>query len=148
MAPLLGIIIGVLEYYRRHDNDCGIPVKWWVEIWFIIPLCFLFLQLQELWMLKCCRTWVMPYMITCIVLYLLAFAVLTLHGLGIYFSDDNDCQDHSDTSTYLVFMIIFMFFGCFLTLILCVLCIVGPIIYYQFRDGAGQSGKLREGQIG
>ena len=99
-------------------------------------------------MLKCCRSWVMPYIITCVVLYLLAFAILTLYGLIIYFSDDNDCQENGDTSTYLVFMIIFMFFGCILTLLLCVLCIVGPIIYYQFRDAARQPGKLQgEGQI-
>ena len=81
----------MLEYYRRHDHDCGIPVKWWVEIWFIIPAVYLFLQLQELWILKCARSSVIPYAITCYVLLLLAYAVLTMYGLAIYFSDDNDC---------------------------------------------------------
>lgn len=84
----------------------------------------------------------MPFMIVQIILVILAFAALTIWGYIIYFDDDNNCQDYSDTSCWLVFMIIFLFFGTFLLLLLLLLCICGPILYCYLRDQMKPSGKL------
>jgi len=82
-------------------------------------------------------------------LYLLAISALTIYGYVIYFSDDNDCQDHADTTIFLVFMIIFMFIGTFCILLFIAALILIPCLYYHFRDQQRrQPGKFEdEGQI-
>jgi hypothetical protein len=52
-----------------------------------------------------------------------------IYGYVIYFSDDNDCQTHSDTSGWLICMIILLFIGLFIILAFTCAIICGPIFY-------------------
>lgn len=146
--PILIIIILIIEWSKRNGHECGIPVKLWVELMFIIPLVYSILLLNELWILRCNRNAVIPHALILGLLLLLVYAAVFIWGYIIYFDDANNCQDYSDTSVFLVFMIIFLFFGLFILLILCLLLICGPIAYCYYRDAMRRPGKLEDqGQI-
>lgn len=134
MIPILLIIIIVVDYFRRNGHQCGIPVQLWVELVLIIALIFTILNLNELWIIRCNRNALIPYTLIMGALAILVYSVMTIWGYVIYYSDDNNCQDHSDTSTFLVIMIIFLFFGLFVLLALCLILICGPIFFCYIRD--------------
>ena len=143
MIPILLILIVVCEVTRRRGHSCGIPVQLWVELVFIILLVYILLTLNELWIIRCNRGCVIPHALILGCILILAYSALTIWGYVIYFSDDNDCQDNSDTSCWLIFMIIFLFFGTFILLLLFILLICGPILYCYLRDQMRPgSGKL------
>ena len=148
MIPILIIIIVLLDYFRRNGHSCGIPVQIWVELVFIVALIFTLLNLNELWIMRCNRAAVIPYTLISAAVLLLIYSILVIWGYVIYYSDDNNCQDYSDTSAFLVIMIILLFIGLFVLLAVCLLLICGPILYCQYRDALRRPGKFEgEGQI-
>lgn len=106
------------------------------------------MNLNELWIIRCNRNALWPYNIIMGILFVVVYSILIIYGYIIYFSDDNNCQDYTDTSTFLVIMLIFLFFGLLILLLFCLLLICGPILYCQYRDAMRRPGKFEgEGQI-
>lgn len=148
VLPILIVVIIVCELTRRKGHQCGIPVQLWVELFFIITAVYYALLLNLLWIVRRGPVAMILYIVILFGIYLLAMAGLTIWGYVIYFSDDNDCQDNSDTSVWLIFMVIFLFFGTILILLLICFLICVPMVWCQLRDGEGGSGRLEnDGQI-
>ena len=133
---ILAIIIVVLEYFKHHGNQCGIPVYLWIEIFFVIFLTQTTMRLNYLWWMRCYTgTWQRFWFIAIIVLiWWLLLSIWTIYGYIIYSSDDNDCQSHSDTTAWLIIMILCLFWGQVIMILLICALTCGPFVYCWIRD--------------
>ena len=127
-AIILLIILLIAEYYRKSGVSCGIPVILWVEIFFAIYLGLFIFNLFMLIVLYNCYNDHIKYQIAMYIVFgVLLFAWL-IYGYVIYFSSDNDCQEHAGTSGWLIVMVILMVLALLLFTIL--LCCVLPLVLY------------------
>jgi hypothetical protein len=125
---ILLIIILIAEFYKKTGVSCGIPVITWVEIFFVIYLGMSIFGLFLLIVLYNCYNDTMKWQIGLYVTFGVLLLAWTIYGYVIYFSDDNDCQEHAGTSGWLVFMVILMVIALLLFTVL--LCCVLPLILY------------------
>ena len=72
------------------------------------------------------------WLLVLILLWALVYAGWIIYGYVIYFSDDNNCNEHADTSVALVFMAIFLILGLVVILFAACLLFGVPIIYCCF----------------
>ena len=126
---ILLIIVLICELSRRGNKGCGIPVIFWIEIFFVIWLSKSTFGLNIIWILRTHYEYRIHFYIITWLLFTAILVAWIIYGYVIYFSDDNDCQTHSDTSGWLIFMIILLFIGLFVILIFTVAIICGPIFY-------------------
>lgn len=125
---ILLIILLIAEYYKKTGVSCGIPVILWVEIFFAIYLGLFIFNLFMLIVLYNCYNDHIKYQIAMYIVFgVLLFAWL-IYGYVIYFSEDNDCQEHAGTSGWLIVMVILMVLALLLFTIL--LCCVLPLVLY------------------
>ena len=82
--------------------SCGIPVITWVEIFFVIYLGMSIFGLFLLIVLYNCYNDHIKWQIGLYVTFGVLLLAWTIYGYVIYFSDDNDCQEHAGTSGWLV----------------------------------------------
>ena len=127
-AIILLIILLIAEYYRKSGVSCGIPVILWVEIFFAIYLGLFIFNLFMLIVLYTCWNDHVKYQIAMYIVFGVLLFAWIIYGYVIYFSADNDCQDHPGTSGWLVFMVILLVLGLLLFTIL--LCCVLPLFLY------------------
>jgi hypothetical protein len=125
---ILLIIILIAEFYKKTGVSCGIPVITWVEIFFVIYLGMSVLALFLLIVLYNCYNDMLKWQIGFYVFFGVLLLAWTIYGYVIYFSDDNDCQEHAGTSGWLVFMVILLVLALLLFTIL--LCCVLPLFLY------------------
>mmetsp|Transcript_4457 Transcript_4457/g.6602 ORF Transcript_4457/g.6602 Transcript_4457/m.6602 type:complete len:91 (-) Transcript_4457:501-773(-) len=90
MAILLLLLI-LLEYFRNRGEGCGIPVIFWIEIFFVILLTKSIFDLNVIWVMRVSYRMRMPFFITSWIIFTTGLAAWTVYGYFLYFSDRNDC---------------------------------------------------------
>jgi hypothetical protein len=144
-------IIVALVWMKKHQG-CGIPVYWWIIIYFLIAL----IAITGLLFVPCCFTrerssCILPALISLFLIQLWGQAIWSIYGHSLYFSDDNDCGDKSDTRGWMIFMIILLFLGLFqimsALIFTCVICCNLSTIIDQMKNRPADS-EQREGLVG
>ena len=127
------ILFGVIAFNASKSEGCGIPVWTWLEVYFALSLLFsfflmpFFLCLRVMHPLKA-----LSWLLVLILIWAILLASWIIYGYSIYFSEDNNCNEHADTSVALVFMCIFLIFGLLIILVAAILLFAVPIIYCCF----------------
>lgn len=128
---ILLIIVLICEICRHNTKGCGIPVIFWIEIFFVIWLTKSTFGLNIIWILRTHYQYRIHFYIITWLIFTAILVAWIIYGYVIYFSDDNDCQN-SDVNGWLIFMIILLFIGLFVILVFTLAIICGPIIYVWF----------------
>lgn len=68
------------------------------------------------------------------IVLLIAQVVVIIYGYVIYFSADNDCQEHPDMVFWLVIMILVLVYGLLPILALALLICCAPILFCIMRQ--------------
>ena len=115
------VVVGIIIYAcalaalikaKNESEGCGIDVFFWLQVHLGLVLLGGILFLPVLCYLRYNHPAKALCMFLVIALILLiAIAAWIVYGYFIYFSDNNDCTNHKETSVGLVFMCIFLIFG-------------------------------------
>uniref|UniRef100_A0A7S3FZK8 RING-type domain-containing protein n=1 Tax=Strombidium rassoulzadegani TaxID=1082188 RepID=A0A7S3FZK8_9SPIT len=145
---ILLILLLVLEYFRNNGNQCGIPLLFWLEIFFVIALSRSIFNLNIIWIVRYRYNWRIPFYIGSFLFFTALLVAWIIYGYVLYFSPDNDCQSHSDTTFWLVVMILILFVGLFIMLVFFIILCCGPCLYFYLRDQQdSRRGALDNSQI-
>ena len=120
----------VLNHAKNNSEGCGIPVFTWLQVYFAITLLASIIFFPVLLCLKCTH----PLKAIALGMFLYLIVIITLaswviYGYVLYFSDDNNCTDHYDTTVASVFMCIFMILGLIVIASAVICCFAIPILY-------------------
>ena len=120
----------VLADAKSKSEGCGIPVFTWLQVYFGLALLGSLIFAPALLCLKCSHPLkaIALFMFLYLV-FLILIASWLIYGYTLYFSEENNCTDHYDTTVASVFMCLFMIFGLFLICIAVICCFAIPIIY-------------------
>ena len=127
---LYSLIIIIADIYRQKNEDCGIPVVLWCEIFFgICLLKTILVSFAYFGINSCSGSCVLKWYIVASAIGLLLIFAWVIYGYVIYFSEDNECQSSSENFGWLVLMVLILFFVIFaLILVLIGLCVLSCVI--------------------
>ena len=128
-------LITIIELCHYYGDNCGIPLHLWLDIYFIIVFSkYLIFDWVDILICKYKPTY--WYDTECFKIFLVFSAITAwiIYGYILYFSDQNDCQNHTETTIMLLFMIYILFMGSFLILVFLVLLFSAPWWYCKFRE--------------
>lgn len=149
---LMVIVVWILWYCMEYQKGCGIPIKPWLMVFFILYFSrssFQMVKILVLTYLYDYRTW---YDIAAFTITNGAMAGWIVYGFVIFYSDANDCDKYPDTSFFSSMMFVILFIGYIMIFVyLMMLCTV-PCVYMFLRDGAtaqrNQMGNAPGGNMG
>lgn len=97
-AFLLGIILLFIHMNSKIGKQtCGIPVAWWLEIFFSIIVVRSLYQLMKIYVIKYFYSWTLCYDVSKIVMIDGFMIGWLIYGNIIYYSPENNCALISDT---------------------------------------------------
>ena len=124
------IIVLVLVLTRKRHNECGIPVREWIIVFFAIWLSKSTFNLFKIIILRRNYDAKISFSATLFVIMNGLLVIWLIVGNIYWFSDSNDCADHDDTLWLNVVMLIILVVGylviAFYFLLLCTV----PCIYF------------------
>jgi heme/copper-type cytochrome/quinol oxidase subunit 4 len=86
----------ILEIARNTTEGCGIPVIPFLEVFFIAVCIQGIIGLVYLIILRRCYSSRFIFKIVMAIIFLIIIVAIIIWGYIIYFSEENDCQDHPD----------------------------------------------------
>ena len=126
---ILAIIITLLSIHlSKHSNGCGIPVREWILVFFIIWLSKSTFNLIKIFVLRNNYKSKFTFSASLFVIMNGLLVIWLLIGYALYYSDGNDCAK-SDLSFFNTFMFIILLVGFLVIFIYIFIICVVPCLY-------------------
>ena len=137
---LMTVVTWILWYCITYQKGCGIPVKQWLMVFFIMYFSrssFQMLKILVLTYFYDYRTW---YDIAAFTITNGAICGWLIYGFVLYYSDANDCDKVPDTAFFVSMMFVILFVGYIMIFVYVMMLCTVPCVYMFLRDGAAQRG--------
>lgn len=132
---ILLIIVTLLVYdIRSNPRGCGIIVREWIIIFFVIWLSKSTFNLAKIYVLNNAYEKRLTFSAILFAVIYGLLIVWLIVGYSIYYSDKNDCGSISETSVANTIMLVILIIGYFIIFIYFVLICSVPCIYIHAQD--------------
>mmetsp|Transcript_34946 Transcript_34946/g.53647 ORF Transcript_34946/g.53647 Transcript_34946/m.53647 type:complete len:180 (-) Transcript_34946:243-782(-) len=127
---IFGVIVAfILIDWRSNPEGCGIPIREWLLVFFLVLLFSTFVDLIKILVVNYSYDSRTTFALFKFVIVWSVLAVWLFIGYGLFNSDSNNCEQVDNTQKYYVFMFIVLIVGfILLVLVLLALCII-PCVY-------------------
>lgn len=123
------LTVGCLYYCEQNMAKCGIPVRWWLEIFFIMYFSRSSFQMIKILVLSYLYEWKTWYDIGAFTVTNGCMAGWLIYGFVLYYSDANDCDKEPETSFFISLMFVILFIGYMMMFIYLMLLCTVPCLY-------------------
>ena len=134
IAVLALVVTLISIHLHQNPNGCGIPVREWILVFFIIWLTKSTFNLFKIHVLRNAYESRFTFSATLFIIMNGILVIWLFIGYALYYSDSNDCSSKSNTSFFNTLMFIMLLIGYVVIFIYFLLLCTVPCLYIYVQS--------------